>query len=713
MALLVAEVVSKIAIVALLATAPAETSLPKVTMDGPLVGKWRAVQFAKDLDGTDSGITDLWVRELDFRGDGTLAASFSDGQSVDRLHLWHDMTIELYGQTPDHRDRKTVEVVLQGERLFLPWCPQGTVVGYYVLEKALAGGATPSVDGKKPDPVPLSAVSEQETKSPLVGTWRRVDYVRDFSGAPGKGEPGISALALSSDGSVEVTFADGEKGRYLHRWYEDMRFEWCANMGQAQGHRTQKLTLREEKLFLEWNPFTPSNGFSKSLGYCVFEKESDADPGPVHGEMAVDSTNTFSALAGTWRLADLVDVRGRSVDENPRVATLELARDASATARDEDGRRLGHAEKWGDDMRIRWCGDGTGASGYVTEGIALWNGLLFVPWRHSGGAKGYRSISGCYVFEKVSGEVSATESESAHDPTPVAYNTASRQGLAQPSRAPANKQQLKAPPPPLLGEWRAVQFARDLEGTYSGISKLWLRRLEFRENGTLAMELGDGQFIEHLHRWQGMTLEWYGNARNHPEYKKVKMAFRGAQLFVPWCPQGRVVGYYVFEKPGYVPPRVSQPRTPSRPRRLEPPVPPPKAEELTEDQKKLRTDVEALSKKALEAIEKDDLTTARETCAEALEKCGDDQAVKDQAAFINGMVAWLDLTEDPSARFVVGAAMGAGDETMLRIFDVRDGGDFTVKPGQEFAGFRLDSYSSATKKATISAEERKYTIAWE
>lgn len=711
-ALLLGEVVSKLAIVGMLAGVLGSSALfggqeraSASAQGGPLVGTWRAVEFAKDLDGTDSGVADLWLKELEFKSDGTLTVDLSDGQHVDSLHTWHDMAVEWYGKTPNHPERASVELTLQNGRLFLPWQPQGTVVGYYVFEKDISGDGQAAAEPETSGSAALPQESVDNTS--LVGTWRAVELARDLAGTTlGDEKPDIKELGLAPDGSVSMTFTDGKQTLYMHRWYEDMRIEWCANLPQGPRHLMEGLALQGGRLFIPYRSYAEQGGYGQERGYYVFEKTSDSSPALPMTNPAVTNPNSG---VGTWQVVDLYEIpSGKCLGEkNSDVTELALASDGSAAVTYRDGRCATNLHRWHNDMRFEWCANEPTRPEHVMERIVIRDGHLFLPWRPLGESSTSHQMQGCYVFEKISD----AEPGSAR---PGQVTASGRSGQAagrnQAARPKTQQRMQDVPPPPLVGLWQAVAFAKDQSGTDSGIRDLWLREMEFRPDGGLSVAFGDGQVLHDLHRWQGMSIQWYANSPGHPERKTVKILFQGNRLFVPWQPQGRVVGYYVFEKPGYTPPAVGQ-AVETQAEGSGPP-PPLQAQELSQEQMKLLGELETLQAKTQQCIKEGKLREARKLCEEASKRSEDDSALPTPPEWIAQTLAWLDLTEDPPSRFVIMGAVGAGQQSMLHIFDTRDGVEFKVKPGQEFAGFKLDSYDAESKTATISEPGQSHMILW-
>jgi hypothetical protein len=138
---------------------------------------------------------------------------------------------------------------------------------------------------------------------------------------------------------------------------------------------------------------------------------------------------------------------------------------------------------------------------------------------------------------------------------------------------------------------------------------------------------------------------------------------------------------------------------------------PPKVEReatgrLSEADQKIETEVQQLCEKGAEAIARDDLGAARRYYRQAQDAARGRSELMAQA---DQGLQWLDLTENPAARFAITGAMTAG-KTRVKIYDTRDAANYDVQTGEAFAGYTLDAYDAKTRSARISARGRRFTI---
>ena len=119
--------------------------------------------------------------------------------------------------------------------------------------------------------------------------------------------------------------------------------------------------------------------------------------------------------------------------------------------------------------------------------------------------------------------------------------------------------------------------------------------------------------------------------------------------------------------------------------------------------------VRELLKTGGDAVVTRDYSAARRYYTDALVKCGVDVKLAGLAKQAQQQLQWLDLTEDPSKRFVITNTL-VGAKVTLAILDRRDNKEYRVHPGESFAGFLLESYDPATKSAKIYGGFRTHII---
>lgn len=130
---------------------------------------------------------------------------------------------------------------------------------------------------------------------------------------------------------------------------------------------------------------------------------------------------------------------------------------------------------------------------------------------------------------------------------------------------------------------------------------------------------------------------------------------------------------------------------------------------LTGTDRKLKSEVMGLCKKASAATESEDFANALDYWQQVIDKGGANIHCAQEVAMAKQWQHWINLTENPDQRFSIVGSMG-GAKVLLMIEDARDGTQHRVSPGESFLGFQLDSYNETGKSATISGGGKTYTI---
>ncbi len=110
------------------------------------------------------------------------------------------------------------------------------------------------------------------------------------------------------------------------------------------------------------------------------------------------------------------------------------------------------------------------------------------------------------------------------------------------------------------------------------------------------------------------------------------------------------------------------------------------------------------------ALANGSLAEARRAYESVQKQCAGKQEYLQQAEEAAHALDWIQLSQHPEKRFVVyGATIGAN--TVVKIYDTRDGQEFKMHLGESFGEFRLDAYDADKNTAQIFGNGRAYTIA--
>lgn len=122
-----------------------------------------------------------------------------------------------------------------------------------------------------------------------------------------------------------------------------------------------------------------------------------------------------------------------------------------------------------------------------------------------------------------------------------------------------------------------------------------------------------------------------------------------------------------------------------------------------------RQELEAILEDARSQASRGDFAEARELCNDVIDACAYDTDLSDVTEAARGIIQWVELSENPEARFELRGA-SVGTNTIVKVYDRRDNVELSAKVGDSLAEFHLDSYDPATKQAQISLGRNKFFV---